>query len=72
MAEPKESTIDSITAPENTTADSGNPIGLSPKTQSIEPLAIIEPEPIRPKLRTYATLLALYVHDLLMSHLHDK
>ncbi|KAI4853296.1 putative MFS transporter [Aureobasidium sp. EXF-8845] len=61
MTEPKETTTDCITTPENKIADSR--IQTEPRSiaQNIEPLAIIEPEQIRTKLRTYATLLALYL-----------
>jgi hypothetical protein len=72
MAEAKETTTDGITTPENTTADSGNPIELPSKAQKTEPLSIIDPEPIRTDLRTYATLLALYVYSFLLPHLHNK
>jgi hypothetical protein len=36
MAEAKETTTDGITTPENTTADSGNPIELPSKAQKTE------------------------------------
>jgi hypothetical protein len=63
MAEPKESTTDYIMASKNTTADTGISAELPENTQNLEPLAMIEAEPVRTRLRTYATLLALYVHD---------
>jgi MFS family permease len=72
MTKAKETTTDCITALENTTADSGIQAEPPSIAQNIEPLSTIEPEPIRTKLRTYATLLALYVCNLLLLPLHKQ
>jgi hypothetical protein len=61
MAKLEQLTNDSMTAPEIAVADNGIPIELPSDTQAIEPLDVEEAQPIRTKLRTYATLLALYV-----------
>jgi hypothetical protein len=64
MAKLEQSTSDSIMAAGSTVADIATPAELPSDTQNIEPLDMDETQPVRTKLRTYATLLALYVRDL--------
>jgi hypothetical protein len=61
MAKLEQSTNDSITVAERTIADIAIPAELPSDIQAIEPLDVEEAQPVRRKLRTYATLLALYV-----------
>jgi hypothetical protein len=61
MAKLEQSTNDSIMAAESTVADIAIPADLPSNTQPIEPLEVEEAQPVRTKLRIYATLLALYV-----------
>jgi hypothetical protein len=64
MAKLEQSTNDDMTAPEIAVTDTGIPAELPSDTQAIEPLEVEEAQPVRTKLRIYATLLALYVFDL--------
>jgi hypothetical protein len=64
----KKPTSDCVVASESAITDTATPAELPSDAQTIEPLDVVEPEPIRTKLRTYATLLALYVRDLFPDH----
>jgi hypothetical protein len=62
MAKLEQSTNDdSIMAAESTTVVTGISEELPSDIQAIEPLDVEEAQPVRTKLRIYATLLALYV-----------
>jgi hypothetical protein len=61
MAKLEQSTDDSIMVAERTIAGAGAPVELPSDTQPIEPLDLEEAQPVRTRLRIYATLLALYV-----------
>jgi hypothetical protein len=63
MADPKPSTGDCIMTSVTAIANSAIPEEPPSIAQNIESLDLVEPQSIRTKLRTYATLLALYVRD---------
>lgn len=63
MAEAKQPPGDGIMTSGSAIADTGIPGELPSAAQNIEPLDLVEAQPIRTKLRIYATLLALYVCD---------
>ncbi|KAI4754094.1 putative MFS transporter [Aureobasidium sp. EXF-3400] len=61
MADPKPSTSDCIMTSETAIVNSAIPEEPPSIAQNIESLDLVEPQPMRTKLRTYATLLALYL-----------
>jgi hypothetical protein len=63
--------MDNITALTPGMVDAGpgpRPLAeLPPNEQTIEPLDVLEDEPVRSKLRLYAILVSLYVYCLALS-----